>query len=346
MAHRCFLLLISSFFGAPVLVAAFGGNRPSRPSVVVCGGAERSTLLSVPTVLVSDTICVGTFRHGRGDTYKSGPRCNSVGITRSTSLLASSDGSNNGGDGKDSTGADTSGRRIGLAPLETKASTIEEIAAAAEQGNKQDGGDGRGAEDADDPTVAATNTVNARLQAELAAAAEAERAGGKSKLSKRVRAAFRSEKTDEERQRSIEEARNLNGVNPMVAGGSGLLAFVGSYGLWTATTFIADLFAKNPVETDFYTAARLSGVFRNVIVGLFSLASGFSGVIGLGLVLLAGRVAYGVLTGELDPTPIRKNRGEEIAMPNVLDLMMNKKPGRRGGRKKGRSSSDDNQFGL
>mmetsp|Transcript_211 Transcript_211/g.426 ORF Transcript_211/g.426 Transcript_211/m.426 type:complete len:338 (+) Transcript_211:46-1059(+) len=337
MAHRCFLLLISSFFGAPVLVAAFAVNRPN---------AARSSVLSVPTVLVSDTICVGTFRHGRGDTYKSGPRCNSVGITRSTSLLASSDGSNNGGDGKDSTGADTSGRRIGLAPLETKASTIEEIAAAAEQGNKQDGGDGRGAEDADDPTVAATNTVNARLQAELAAAAEAERAGGKSKLSKRVRAAFRSEKTDEERQRSIEEARNLNGVNPLVAGGSGLLAFVGSYGLWTATTFIADLFAKNPVETDFYTAARLSGVFRNVIVGLFSLASGFSGVIGLGLVLLAGRVAYGVLTGELDPTPIRKNRGEEIAMPNVLDLMMNKKPGRRGGRKKGRSSSDDNQFGL
>mmetsp|Transcript_29631 Transcript_29631/g.65264 ORF Transcript_29631/g.65264 Transcript_29631/m.65264 type:complete len:338 (-) Transcript_29631:104-1117(-) len=337
MAHRCFLLLISSFFGAPVLVAAFAVNRPN---------AARSSVLSVPTVLVSDTICVGTFRHGRGDTYKSGPRCNSVGITRSTSLLASSDGSNNGGDGKDSTGAGTSGRKIGLAPLETKASTIEEIAAAAEQGSKQDDGNGGGAEDADDPTVAATNTVNARLQAELAAAAEAERAGGKSKLSKRVRAAFRSEKTDEERQRSIEEARNLNGVNPLVAGGSGLLAFVGSYGLWTATTFIADLFAKNPVETDFYTAARLSGVFRNVIVGLFSLASGFSGVIGLGLVLLAGRVAYGVLTGELDPTPIRKNRGEEIAMPNVLDLMMNKKPGRRGGRKKGRSSSDDNQFGL
>ena len=136
----------------------------------------------------------------------------------------------------------------------------------------------------------------------------------------------------------------MNGVNPLVAGGSGLLAFGGSYALWTATSFIAELFANNPVETDFYTAARLSGVFRNVVIGLFSLASGFFGVIGLGLVLLGGRVAIGVLTGELDPTPIRKRKDQEMEMPNVIDLMLNKKPGRRGGRKKGRS--DDNPFGL
>ena len=228
--------------------------------------------------------------------------------------------------------------KIGLAPLEQKASTIEEIAAAT------DAQDDTTAPITDTSTSAATNTVNARLQAELAAAAEAEKAGGKSKLAKKVRAAFKSEKTDEERQRSIEEARNLNGVNPLVAGGSGLLAFGGSYALWTATSFIADLFANNPVETDFYTAARLSGVFRNVVIGLFSLASGFFGVIGLGLVLLGGRVAIGVLTGELDPTPIRKRKDQELEMPNVIDLMLNKKPGRRGGRKKGRS--DDNPFGL
>ena len=227
--------------------------------------------------------------------------------------------------------------KIGLAPLEQKASTIEEIAAASQQDDDED------AATIDTSVSAATNTVNARLQAELAAAAEAEKAGGKSKLAKKVRAAFKSEKTDAERQRSIEEARNLNGVNPLVAGGSGLVAFGGSYALWTATSFIADLFANNPVETDFYTAARLSGVFRNVIIGLFSLASGFFGVIGLGLVLLGGRVAIGVLTGELDPTPIRKRRDQEVEMPNVMDLMLNKKPGRRGGRKKGRG---DNPFDL
>lgn len=228
--------------------------------------------------------------------------------------------------------------KIGLAPLEQKASTIEEIAAASQQDDDED------AATIDTSVNAATNTVNARLQAELAAAAETEKAGGKSKLAKQVRSAFKSEKTDAERQRSIEEARNLNGVNPLVAGGSGLVAFGGSYALWTATSFFADLFASNPVETDFYTAARLSGVFRNIIIGLFSLASGFFGVIGLGLVLLGGRVAIGVLTGELDPTPIRKRRDQELEMPNVMDLMLNKKPGRRGGRKKDRS--DDNPFGL
>jgi len=195
---------------------------------------------------------------------------------------------------------------------------------------------------ASEDASAATNTVNARLESELAAAAEAEKAGGKSKLSKRVRQAFKSEKTEEERQRSIEEAKDLNGINPLVAGGSGLVSWGFAFGLWTSTNFIAEVFAKNPVDTDIYTLTRLSGVFRNVVMGLFSLASGFAFVIGLGLVLLGGRVAVGIVTGELDPTPIRKKKGEELIMPNIMDLMMNKKPGRRG-RKNG---SDDNPFGL
>ena len=254
--------------------------------------------------------------------------CRQIVLSPATQLQA------NAGDSKDEIRP-----KIGLAPLEQKASTIEEIAAAADASQ-----DDTTAQAADTSTTAATNTVNARLQAELAAAAEVEKAGGKSKLAKKVRAAFKSEKTDEERQRSIEEARDLNGVNPLVTGGGSLFSFGMSYALWTATSFIAELFAKNPVETDFYTAARLSGVFRNVVIGLFSLASGFFGVIGLGLVLLSGRVAIGVLTGELDPTPIRKRKDQELEMPNVMDLMLNKKPGRRGGRKKGRS--DDNPFGL
>ena len=321
MALRSSILLASSLFIESVV--AFGGvEGVARPKATF----QTST---VATQSVSDTMSVTTLN---GIIGSCDSRSNQIRHSTSTLLEAS-----NNDDVNESAGR--SSRKIGLAPLETQASTIEEIAAASERTADDD-------PEIDD-TVAATNTVNARLQAELAAAAEAEKAGGKSKLSKRVREAFRSEKTDEERQRSIEEARDLNGVNPLVAGGSGLLAFGGSYAIWTATTFIAELFAKNPVETDFYTAQRLSVVFRNVIVGLFSLASGFFGVIGLGLVLLAGRVAYGVLTGELDPTPIRRKRGEEIAMPNVWDLMMNKKPGRRGGRKKGRSSSmDDNQFGL
>lgn len=43
----------------------------------------------------------------------------------------------------------------------------------------------------------------------------------------------------------------------------------------------------------------------------------------------------GVFTGELDPTPVTKPgrlKPEEIEIPNVWDLMMNKKPNKRGRR--------------
>lgn len=43
----------------------------------------------------------------------------------------------------------------------------------------------------------------------------------------------------------------------------------------------------------------------------------------------------GVMTGELDPTPITKPgrlNKDDIEIPNVWDLMMNKKPNKRGRR--------------
>ena len=40
--------------------------------------------------------------------------------------------------------------------------------------------------------------------------------------------------------------------------------------------------------------------------------------------------------------PIKQNKQQKVDMPNVWDLMMNKKPGRRGGRK----SDDNNPFGI
>ena len=63
---------------------------------------------------------------------------------------------------------------------------------------------------------------------------------------------------------------------------------------------------------------------------------------GIGIFLLGVRVAYGVITGELDPTPIKKNTSEEIVLPDVWGLMMGKKPRRRGSG----SFIDDNPFGL
>ena len=59
-------------------------------------------------------------------------------------------------------------------------------------------------------------------------------------------------------------------------------------------------------------------------MGLSSLASGFFGVVGVGIFLLGVRVAYGVMTGELDPTPIKKSKSDEIVMPDVWGLMTGK----------------------
>ena len=80
-------------------------------------------------------------------------------------------------------------------------------------------------------------------------------------------------------------------------------------------------------------------------MGLSSLASGFFGVVGIGIFLLGLRVAYGVVTGELDPTPIKRPKGEEIVLPDVWSLMMGKRPNRRGKRGLG-GGDDDNPFGL
>eukprot|EP00957_Ditylum_brightwellii_P101582 7741618-Ditylum_brightwellii.AAC.1 len=73
---------------------------------------------------------------------------------------------------------------------------------------------------------AAINTVNERLMAEIKAAANQEKYGknvvdddGKT----RPNPFFT--KSEQERQRSIEEARDLNGINPLVAIGGALFAF-------------------------------------------------------------------------------------------------------------------------
>lgn len=187
-----------------------------------------------------------------------------------------------------------------------------------------------------DGDKAATNTVNERLLAELKEAEKKEKSGTRSSLGKKmgmVDGYGRPRKTDAEIQAAIEEARDLNGVNPVVAITGSLFALGAAAGLWYATKELGAFFASNPVDTDVYFVQRSSQVVRNIAMGLISLASGFFGVTGLGIFLLGVRVAYGVMTGELDPTPIKRNQQEKVDMSSVWDLMMNKKPGRRGGRK-------------
>jgi hypothetical protein len=141
---------------------------------------------------------------------------------------------------------------------------------------------------------AKTNTVNERLMAELQAATEAEK-GPKTAIGEKLKANFRyTEKTDEERQAALEAARDLNGVNPTVTILASFFAFGMAYGFWTATQFLGELFLSHPVSADApYAFARMASVFRNVVMGLSSLASGFAAVSGLGVFLLGVRVAYG-----------------------------------------------------
>jgi Protein of unknown function (DUF3082) len=188
---------------------------------------------------------------------------------------------------------------------------------------------------------AQTGTVNERLMLELEEEKEKEKFGARSKLGKKLGlSSFRSRKTDAERAAAIVAARDLNGVDPFVTVGGGIFALAAAYALWTATNFLAAFFGLHPVESDFYFVERSAAVFRNVAMGLVSLACGFFGVTGLGIFLLGVRVAYGVLKGELDPTPIKKPKSDEVEMPNIWELMTTTKPGRRGKKK------DNNPFGF
>lgn len=185
--------------------------------------------------------------------------------------------------------------------------------------------------------TAATNTINERLMAELREAEETERFGSKGKKMSMVDGYGRARKSDEEIKAAIAEARDLNGVNPIVAIVGSLFAFAVAGALWVATNKLGAYFALNPPQTEVYFVQRTAQVFRNAVMGMISLASGFFGVTGLGIFSMGVRVGYGVMTGELDPTPIKSNSSasskETVDLGNMMDLMMNKKPGRRGGRK-------------
>jgi hypothetical protein len=189
-------------------------------------------------------------------------------------------------------------------------------------------------------TKAATSTVNERLLSEIQASLDKQKgttttSNTHSKTKEYLKEFRYTTKTEEERQRSLEEARDLNGVNPLVCIGGAAFAWGCAGALWVLTTYLGVFFASHPLDTDVYFVQRVAGVFRNVVVGLSSLASGFFGVVGVGIFLLGVRVGYGVITGELDPTPIKvpntnkRMNDEEFVLPDVWELMMGKKNRRR-----------------
>ena len=219
---------------------------------------------------------------------------------------------------------------IGFARATTTSTTVDNNDQSTNNEKKDEGTRGG---------AAATNTINERLLAELQDAEQKERFGPKSAIGKKLGSVDgygRSRKSDEEIKMAIEEARDLNGVNPIVAIGGSFFAFAVAAALWYATNQLGSYFVSHPPATDVYFVIRSAQVFRNVVMGLISLAAGFFGVCGLGIFGMGVRVAYGIANGELDPTPIvsLSKPKETVNMSNMMDLMMNKKPGRRGGGKK------------
>jgi len=94
---------------------------------------------------------------------------------------------------------------------------------------------------------------------------------------------------------------DLNGINPLTpltfSVVPAAMCFIG----WKSSNYMSQHFAVGFLNSEIYPIQRIAIVARNIIVGIFTLATGFSGVVCVGLILLGFTVAIGVIKGELDP---------------------------------------------
>lgn len=95
---------------------------------------------------------------------------------------------------------------------------------------------------------------------------------------------------------------DLNGINPFVPVFASAIPFTMSFFGYKLSSYFALKFAVDFLSSDIYTVQRVAIVSRNVLVGLTTLATTFSFVIGLGLLILGLTVGVGVVKGELDPS--------------------------------------------
>jgi hypothetical protein len=116
---------------------------------------------------------------------------------------------------------------------------------------------------------------------------------------------------------------DLNGIQPYTPFIFSFFAAVMSFVAWQASTYLAGHFAIQFVDSELYPVQRVAIVGRNVVVGIFTLFTGFSGVVSLGLVLLGVAVSIGVAKGELDPTAVRPD-GDAQKSGEVKDLRVDK----------------------
>ncbi len=185
--------------------------------------------------------------------------------------------------------------------------------------------------------MAETNTINSRLQAEVEEAVTKQR-GPRSKIGERLRRALKEErgqrKSDEERLASIEAARDLNGVDPVLTTALGLLSIGAGVAIYSflASFIVPHFYSYWAVPDDApYAFKRATGAFRTGVVAGMTLMSGFCGLAGVGVTALGLRVGVGVAKGELDPTKISdrdklsRDSSGNVQIPDIWGLMTGKK---------------------
>ena len=95
---------------------------------------------------------------------------------------------------------------------------------------------------------------------------------------------------------------SLNGINPLVPLFSSIIPFIFAYLGFQLSAYLTAHFAVGFLASDIYTLQRIAIVVRNIVVGISTLATAFSTIIGFGLLALGVTVGVGVIKGELDPT--------------------------------------------
>lgn len=97
-----------------------------------------------------------------------------------------------------------------------------------------------------------------------------------------------------------EDDTDLNGINPIQPLGAAAFAGIVSFLFWRITIGLANTLNNVHLDTDFYPAKRIFGIASTAFVGITALGAGVIGVTAIGLLGLAARVTFGVVTGELD----------------------------------------------
>lgn len=91
---------------------------------------------------------------------------------------------------------------------------------------------------------------------------------------------------------------DISRINPFSALFGSVAAGGISYGAWLALGGIVAFFVSHPLDDQIYVVQRLGAVARTILVCLFALGSGMSGVTSLGLGALFVRTSYGRVSGE------------------------------------------------